>query len=358
MKKSLYLITHKNYANRVHHLAGSLDTEATFYEIDRSRSRWHELKEIWEIIKSEKWDFIFLEGTSIAGGINLIRAYLEWKQPYIVSSGDPISGYFSVTRNAFLGSLFELYERALYLGAKGYVGWTPYLTGMALKMGVPRGITLIAVDFNIFFPLTEQERQAERKRLGIEAGQIVCGVVGSLNWSKKQAYCYGLELTETLKRLNRTDVSFVIVGDGNGKKLLEDSIPAHLKSRVIFTGNLPQNEVCKIINIMDIGFVTQTLDQLGSFRLSTKLGEYLACGVPIAMSPVPGFYDYAEPAGWALPPYHPASTNFHSECAAWLDKLTRDEIAAKAKETKKLALNYFSYTDVKRKFKAFVESLN
>lgn len=353
----LCVVTSKNDSERARQLTMSLDAHLTFCEVDKVAGRWRELNRIWKIIESEKWDLIYLEGTGIVGGINVLRAYLSWKQPYLLSSGDPVAGYFSTTRKASLGIVFEAYERALYSGSLGYVGWTPYLTGMALKMGARRGLTLIGVDFDTFFPLTEPEKLAEKQRLGLGAEQLVCGVVGSLNWSDKQLYCYGLELIETLKHLNRSDISFLIVGEGSGRRMLEDSLPAHLKSRVVFTGKLSRADVNKAINAMDIGFVTQTLDQLGNFRLSTKLGEYLACGIPVAMSPVPGFYDYVEPAGWPLPPYHPATRQFHLECAAWLDKLDRQEIMSKAAHSKRLAINYFNYEDAKRKFRMFVQSV-
>jgi hypothetical protein len=111
------------------------------------------------------------------------------------------------------------------------------------------------------------------------------------------------------------------------------------------------------MNAMDIGFISQTLDSLGSFRLTTKLPEYLACGLPVAMSPVPGFYDYATAAGWALPAHHPGSQKFHKQCAEWLDQLTWVDVASKAAEARNIACQRFDYTHLAQRFSVFIDAL-
>ena len=46
---------------------------------------------------------------------------------------------------------FEQYEKLLYRHCTGFIGWTPYLAGMALKMGAPRAVTVEgAVDTSVF----------------------------------------------------------------------------------------------------------------------------------------------------------------------------------------------------------------
>ena len=182
-------------------------------------------------------------------------------------------------------------------------------------------------------------------------------MVGSLRWTPRQSYCYGLELVETLKRLKRPDISLLIVGDGTGKDILQSRLPDDLRGRAVFTGRLPETEVVRALNAMDIGFITQTLDQLGNYRLTTKLPEYLACSLPVAMSPVPGFFDYALGAGWALPARHPASPEFHQQCAAWLDRLTAEEVAAKAQPARAIACERFDYSLLSRRFQLFANSL-
>jgi glycosyltransferase involved in cell wall biosynthesis len=353
-------VTYRDYLIRAQRLTSGLDAEKTFFEIDRSASssKREAMRAIRDLIRSQPWDLVYLEGTGIAGGLNVIQAARARGQRYIVSSGDPIQGFFQVTKGRAIGSLFGVYERQLYKHSQGFVGWTPYLTGIAVKMGAPRGVTVEgAVDIDRFHPGSAAEKSAFRRRFNIPDSHLVCGVVGRLSWVARQSYCYGLELVETLKRLQRQDVTMLIVGDGDGLPHLKERVPAALASRVQFTGRLPQEEVVAAINAMDIGFVTQTLDQLGSFRLTTKLPEYLACGVPVAMSPIPGFYDYIPDAGWPLPAAHPAHADFHTRCAAWLDSVTPQDIRQRGAVAREVACQRFEYDRLTHRFCTFVRPL-
>lgn len=360
MKKVLCIVTAgKNSLDelRSHRLTSKLDAQTVHYYVDRSLPRTVVAKELWQILNSSQWDLVYQEGTGIAGGINLIRAALTSQQPFVVSSGDPIGGFFHTTKGPLFGNLFEVYERLLYKTCTGFIGWTPYLTGVAMKMGAKRAVTIEGgVDRNVFYP-DNSTRLDFRRKYGIPADHLVCGVVGSLIWVSPHAYCYGYELVEVLKRLKRKDISFLIVGDGDGKSRLEQAVPNSLKSRVIFTGRLPETEVVKAINAMDIGFVTQIMGKLGNYRLTTKLPEYLACGVPVAMSPIPGFYDYVAPAGWSLPASHPGKANFHERCAQWLDQLSWSDVDTKARLAPEVARKYFDYDMLSTKFCSFIHEL-
>lgn len=343
---------------RARRLTRNLKAQLTFYNVDRSVSYPAAMRALWKVIASQKWDLVYQESTGIIGGANLIWARLTRRQRFIVSSGDPVGGFFHVTKGPLVGTFFDIYERLLYRACAGFVGWTPYLTGAALKLGARQGVTVEgAVDLKTFVCFSAPERKTAKEHYGLDPGHLICGVVGSLRWTPRQSYCYGLELIEALKRLKRRDVSVLIVGDGSGRAILEQAVPEHLRSRVVFTGRLPESEVVNAMNAMDIGFITQTLDQLGSYRLTTKLPEYLACGLPVAMSPVPGFYDYAADAGWPLPPLHPAGLEFHARCAAWLEQLGWAEVHEKASHAREVAVQRFDYEAVGKKFGKFVEAL-
>ncbi len=343
---------------RMRRLASGLKAESTCHDLDMSRGRFRALGEFHRLLTSSKWDLVYMEGTGISAGLPLIGKAIAHRQKYIVSSGDPIGGFFAVTKGPLSGALFGIYERLLYRFSAAFIGWTPYLTGAALTMGAPRAATIEgAVDLDLFRPFSPAMKLAVRGQYGIPEDALVCGVVGSLRWTARQSYCYGLELIEILKRILRKDVHLLVVGDGDGRARLEAALSDALRPRVIFTGRLPENEVVAAMNAMDIGFVTQTLDALGNFRLTTKLPEYLACGVPVVMSPVPGFFDYVSPAGWALPPHHPASPEFHAAAAQWLDGLTKTEIEGKKDQARQVSAARFDYRILEAKFSEFIDRL-
>jgi hypothetical protein len=315
-------------------------------------------RRLWQKLKEQRWDLVYQESTGIAGGLCLIRAARAWRQRYVVSTGDPVGEFFSTVKGAAYGRAFEAYERQLYRHSAGFVGWTPYLVGMAMKMGAPRAVTVEgAVDTKVFSAGGYAARKAAKEHYGLPVDHLVCGVIGSLVWTPRQNYCYGLELVEMLSYVEREDVSVLIVGDGDGKAIMESRVPATLRERVVFTGRVPEKEVARALHAMDIGFISQTIDQLGRYRLTTKLPEYLASGLAVAMSPVPGYYDYAKEAGWALPAHHPASEVFHQECARWLDTLPSEEVQGRRERAPALAKKFFDYDVVRPKFEAFVEDI-
>ena len=360
MKKILCLNTagkDRQDALRMRRLASRLDAEVIYYDIDRSVSRLQAMRSVWQLLRSQNWDLVYQEGTGIAGGINLIVAALTRKQAFVVSSGDPIAGFFRTTKGAIIGNIFEIYERLLYKTSAGFIGWTPYLTGVAIRLGTKRAVTVEgSVDLEIFYPYSKEKRLEIKQKYNIPADHLICGVIGSLIWVPTQSYCYGYELVEILKRIDRKDISFLVVGDGDGKEILERSVPEELRSRIVFTGRLPETEVVDVVNAMDIGFVT-LFGEMGNYRLTTKLPEYLACGVPVAMTPTAAFYDYALTGGWALPEYHPATVEFNEICARWLDRLSWDEVAEKKQLALKLARDRFDYNVVSPKFCEFIHNL-
>jgi hypothetical protein len=329
--------------------------DVTFHISDRKVSRRQATTEAAAAIASKKWDFICMEGSGSLGGVPLISAARRNKIKYLVSFGDPISNFFRTTRGPVHGAVFEVYERLLYRYSTGIVGWTPYITGRAIAKGAPRAATVEGgVDLGMFELPTESQRLAARRALQIPDSHLVCGMVGSMRWSDRQQYCYGLELVKMFPYLGRTDVTLLMVGDGDGRERLEQLVPAAVKDRVIFTGRIPADEVPTKMQAMDIGFVTQTLDGLGSYRLTTKLPEYLASGVAVAMSPVPGYFDYVGRAGWALPPFHPASDAFHRGVARWLDSVSKVDVMEK-REYGRSAAERFDDQVLIARFQDFLE---
>lgn len=343
---------------RVRRLTKNLDVECTVHCLDRSASRLDNLRIAGQRLNEQPWDLVYQEGTGIAGGLALIHAARTRKLRYVVSSGDPVGGFFRTVKGPLHGALFEAYEKQLYRHSAGFIGWTPYLTGVAMKMGAPRSVTVEgAVDLDVFQAYDEPRRRALKARYGLDPNHVVCGVVGSLTWTPRQQYCYGLELVALLPYLQRPDVSVLIVGDGDGRPILEARVPDALRDRVVFAGRVPEAEVVDALNAMDVGFITQTLDALGRYRLTTKLPEYLATGLPVAMSPIPGYYDYALAGGWPLPAHHPANAPFHQACAGWLDTLSREEITRRRARAREIATSRFAYDVVRTRFEAFITDL-
>jgi glycosyltransferase involved in cell wall biosynthesis len=105
------------------------------------------------------------------------------------------------------------------------------------------------------------------------------GMVGTMIWSERHRMCYGWDVIEALALLKGLPVKALLVGDGDGRKVLETRAKElGVSDRVIFTGQLPYKEMLRYLTIMDVCVSTQSNDVVGMVRTTGKLPLYLAYG--------------------------------------------------------------------------------
>jgi glycosyltransferase involved in cell wall biosynthesis len=76
---------------------------------------------------------------------------------------------------------------------------------------------------------------------------------------------------------SRTDISFIIVGDGEDKNKIISLIPSELEDKFIFTG--PQSSVESIINCFDIAVLATFTE-----GISNSVMEYMAFEKPVIVT--------------------------------------------------------------------------
>lgn len=315
-----------NEEYRIRELLGSFNPELVPFDRARKfRMFWRLLR----VIRRVHPDLVVMEGTGISGGAALLASRFLFGQLYVVSSGDAVGPWVS-TRSRLLAPLFGLYERLLCRFAAGYIGWTPYLAGRALTFGCKHAIT--AAGWAPFVRSAE-ERSADRTRmrelLGIPNNHLVVGIAGTLHWSNRHSYCYGRELIDSARLTSRESVTYLLVGDGDGRKRLERLASGLPTRRVVFTGRIPQEELPAYYAAMDIGSLPQSVDGVGSFRYTTKLSEYLAFGLPVVTGQIPMAYDLDSGWLWRLPGRAPWDPCYFTALAKLIDSLSPEELASK-----------------------------
>jgi Glycosyl transferases group 1 len=258
-----------------------------------------------------EYDVAIMEGTGIAGGM----ALLTGGKPYIVSSGDAV-GPFVAAKQPLLAPLFERYERSLYKNCRGFIGWTPYLAGRALSYGAPRAMT--AAGWSPFDGPGVSQRQA----LGIPQDALVIGIAGNLDWNTRYGYCYGEELRRAMEKVKRPDAYALIVGGGSGLSRLKGP-------RVILPGPVPRERIPDYLATMDIASLPQSCDQLGSFRYSTKLPEFLAAGLPVVTGQLPLAYDLDSGWLWRLPGDAPWDERYIHALATLINEMSPADLASR-----------------------------
>jgi hypothetical protein len=316
-----------NEEHRIRTLAGRVPHRV--FPFDRSKK----VRMFWRLLgelRRGRPPLAVMEGTGLAGGAALILARLLFGRRYVVSSGDAV-GPWVASRVRPLGPVFGLYERVLCRLADGFIGWTPYLVGRALTFGCRRGVTAAGwAPFTRTAGEREADRRATRTALGIPAEHLVVGIAGSMVWNRRYRYCYGAELVEAARLVRRPDVTFLVVGDGTGKGRLEARAAGLPPHRVVFTGRVPQADLPAYYAAMDAGSLPQSVDRVGGFRYTTKVSEYIAFGLPIVTGQIPLAYDLDDGGVWRLPGDAPWEPGYARALAGLVDRLTADEVAAKA----------------------------
>jgi glycosyltransferase involved in cell wall biosynthesis len=292
-----------------------------------------------------------MEGTGSAGGLAIMLAKWIYGIPYIVSSGDAIAPFLGA-RWPVAKSVFALFEWLLYRNSSGFIGWTPYLVGRALTMGAPKGMTAAGwAPFRYSEPQLAESRWRVRRSLGIPEDAIVFGIAGSLIWSKRWNYCYGHELVQAILAVKNPAVRVLIVGDGDGLGRLREIAGSKLGETIFLPGRVPRKQVPEYLSAMDAVTLPQSVDNVGSFRYTTKVSEYLSVRVPLITNQIPAAYDLDYGGVWRLPGTTPWDPCFVDALADLMDRLTLEAI-----EQKRSAIpNYLPVFDRARQIETTAE---
>ncbi len=318
--------------------------------------RGHKLKAALGLAKAARArrpSLIVMEGTGIAGGLTLIALDAFWGIPFVVCSGDAVGPYLGL-RSRLLGQLGGAYERLLCKRCAGYVGWTPYLVGRALSFGARRTMTAPGWTRG---RVSEGARRRIRERLGIAQDALVVGLAGSLHFNERLDYVYGAELVRAIRVLEREDVIVCVLGEGSGRERLEELAGDALGRRVLLPGRVPAGEIPDYMAAFDAGSLSQSVDEVGSFRYTTKLSEYFAASLPVITGQTPLAYDLDDGFMWRLPGDAPWSQEYVSALTDLLRDLSAAEVERKRKAIERRSGEPFDKGIQQRRMKAFVEDL-
>jgi glycosyltransferase involved in cell wall biosynthesis len=315
---------------------------------DRGARLRSALRAVRSVLRSRP-DVLVLEGTGIAGGAVCLACRALGGTRYVVSSGDAVGPYLRML-HAALALAGPVYERLLTRGSAGFIGWSPYLAGRALQLGAPRAMS--AANW-AEVAVRDGDRERVRARLGIPEDALVVGLVGSLNWSPRRGYCYGLELVRAALRADRDDLVVLVIGDGSGRERLEREAGELLGRRILIPGPVPREDVGAHLAALDVASLPQSVDLVGALRYTTKLSEYLAAGVPVVTGELPFAYDLDDGWLWRIPGDAPWSERYVAALGRLMSELTPAEVAER-REAVPTALPQFSLERQQRQVCAFV----
>lgn len=176
----------------------------------------------------------------------------------------------------------EWLERRMYLAADRIVTvGHGYKEQIAAKVPVGDRISVVmnGVDAELFAP---RPRDAEfLKQWGLEK-KFVCSYVGTIGMA------HGLEVVVRAARIlqeqGRTDIAFLIVGDGARRSELERlAAQEGVQQHVIFTGRMSRDQMPTVLASSDACLVHLRKTELFETVVPSKIFETMAMGRPIIM---------------------------------------------------------------------------
>lgn len=234
---------------------------------------------------------------------NFVGARLsqEFKIPYIIEyNGSEISMRRSFDTGEFKYEQFFLKaEEAAFKQAALISVISDAVRDDLLRRGVSHEKILVnpnGVDLTAYAPMEENMRRLLRAKLGFLETDRVVGFIGTFGgW-------HGIDvLAKAIPEICNRDeqVKFLLIGDGNFKHLIDDSIKKHrLESRVICTGRVAHTHGAELLGACDIYVSPHSSHMVDGrfFGSPTKLFEYMAMGGGIVGSDLEQIGEVLSPA--------------------------------------------------------------
>lgn len=229
---------------------------------------------------------------------NVVHYAKEYKPDVVISGSDSFYGAIGLmaARACNAKAVFDLYDNFESFGnfkipgvATAYRYALKHSDGLvcisaALKEHIlsqyatKQNICVIGngTDTDTFYP---RDKQVCRTSLGLPATGRLIGTAGALSRSR------GIDaLFDAFLRLAReqADVYLVLAGP-IGKGVI---LPDH--ERVIYLGILDNDRVPEMLNSLDLGVICNTANAFGTYCHPLKLGELVACKIPVVVADTPG----------------------------------------------------------------------
>lgn len=238
------------------------------------------MKTIW-VSLFEKYDIIFASSTPLTVGIPGIFAKWIRRKKFVFEVRDlwpELPKAMGVIKNPIVLWGVGILEYMCYHSADKLIGLSKGIADGIEKRGIAKArIKTIpnGCDLDIFSTIIDSQRPIET-----EIGDFLCLYSGT------HGVANGLDIlidvAEILTQKKRSDIKFVLIGQGKYKKDLEEKTRCRNLKNIIFLDPVNKNELGKLMNACDIGM--QLLANIPEFYNGTspnKFFDYISAGLPV-----------------------------------------------------------------------------
>lgn len=247
------------------------------------------IKGFIQLIKKEKYDAIYLHGSSAIMSIELIIAKIYGVKIRVVHSHNTTCDHKMIDK--LLRPIFyRSYTKALACGTDA----GKWLYGSRTFDVIKNGRNVDVYRFN------EEKRREVRDRLAVDDNTILFGHVGNFNRQKNQHYL--IRIFKIIITMN-SEVKLFLIGDGSTKKMVMKMVADEgLTDYVVFTGTI--TNVSDMLQAMDMMFLPSLHEGLPLVVI-----EWQIAGLPCILSDnvtrecaytdLVSFLPLSDPAEWA-----------------------------------------------------------
>jgi glycosyltransferase involved in cell wall biosynthesis len=181
-----------------------------------------------------------------------------------------------IKRNGILAKILLYFEQTIYNNALMISTVTNGLLKHISKKTDNKNIYLIrnGYDKDLFY----------YKKLDKNKDQFTIMFHGTIG--KLQNIELILDYAELLLRKDIQDINFLIIGDGGKSDYLKKEIKNRKLNNIDYLGRKHIKEIPEIINSVDLGISPRMDGVIGKTAFPVKVYEYLACGVPVIVTPI------------------------------------------------------------------------
>jgi glycosyltransferase involved in cell wall biosynthesis len=183
-----------------------------------------------------------------------------------------------ILKNRPLISIMSWMEKVLYSQSKKIIVLTEGIRDDICSRGWPESkveLVTCGVDFDRLYP-DVPAADLTRERFGWQNKKVIMyfGALGEAN-------NIPVILAAALSLRHRSDILFVLVGDGMKRHATEQQVLVQGLVNVLMLSSVPKNDARFYINAADICLVTLRDIPLFDGAIPTKLIDYMACGRPV-----------------------------------------------------------------------------
>lgn len=239
----------------------------------------------WLAVTAGKHDVVLATSTPLTVGIPGWAASVMRGRPFVFEVRDlwPEAAIQmgAIRRHGLIGTVAKGLERFLYRHASDVIALSPGMAAGVVAEGVaPEHVHMVpnSSDLDLFSPGRKDSALSKRYRL---KGKFVVGYAGAIGPSNDLEGNVP-EAARVLLERGRTDIVFLIAGDGKSKPALDEAVKALPNVRLV--GSLPKSEVPRLTRTADVLMVLFADKPILATNSPNKFFDGLATGKPMIVN--------------------------------------------------------------------------